>query len=333
MGGMGMGMRSIPPTGLPETTLRPKQTRHLPTVVASLNGPDDEDRPLMPAKGEELRISEIGQLTDDARSQKALKRLAIEKAPRPIAQLVLWNVVAGLDWAEIARRSKSWANPYEIALAKQFVGRLDQKDEAVQLDPGILYWEVTVKGEDGDGLAAELRKLLTKSAILGLRTKGGIPQAPEGPAIALRATIDGTAVNVSALSSDESGAAWVKQGAFALQASELVAADKPAKERATALADAMASGLLDRLVRAEVTKGPRVKGKLTYKVRIDNASPLVLNGWALAGADESKATPTPMSGFCVPPRRSFSWPATSEMVEALKLKQGVRVTAIDLSGL
>nr|MBA3480357.1 VWA domain-containing protein [Pirellulales bacterium] len=40
MGGGGGGMRSVPPTGLPHATLRPGQTRHLPTRLVSLAGPD-----------------------------------------------------------------------------------------------------------------------------------------------------------------------------------------------------------------------------------------------------------------------------------------------------
>ena len=37
MGGMGGGMRSVPPTGLPFTTLAAGQTRHLPTRVVSIS--------------------------------------------------------------------------------------------------------------------------------------------------------------------------------------------------------------------------------------------------------------------------------------------------------
>ena len=84
-----------------------------------------------------------------------------------------------------------------------------------------------------------------------------------------------------------------------------------------------------------MTKGTaREKGKLIYQVRIDNASPLVLNGLALVGttsaADE---TPKPLSGICISPRRSLTVPATEEVVKTLGLKKGIKLTALDLSGL
>ncbi|MHC5540962.1 hypothetical protein ACYOEI_22295, partial [Singulisphaera rosea] len=88
------------------------------------------------------------------------------------------------------------------------------------------------------------------------------------------------------------------------------------------------------VLRAELTKGPKVNGKLTYKIRIENASPLVLNGLAFAGPEGSaKAAPTELLGLCVPPKRSWSIPATSSMVDSMHLRQGVRITAADLSGL
>ncbi len=63
-------------------------------------------------------------------------------------------------------------------------------------------------------------------------------------------------------------------------------------------------------------------------------SPLRLNGVAAVGvgskADEKARV---LSGISVPPRRSMTVPASEELVKALGLKQGIRVTAIDLSGL
>ena len=53
-------------------------------------------------------------------------------------------------------------------------------------------------------------------------------------------------------------------------------------------ADALAEGILNRLVRAQVIKGSaqREKGKLIHQIRIENASPLILNGLALVGTGE-----------------------------------------------
>jgi hypothetical protein len=69
-------------------------------------------------------------------------------------------------------------------------------------------------------------------------------------------------------------------------------------------------------------------------VRIENASPLVLNGLAVlgTGAAEGEAA-RELSGICVAPRRSMIVPATEEVVKSLNLKKGIRVVAADLSGL
>ena len=107
-------MRSVPPTGLLETTLQPHQVRHLPTPVVSLNGPGANARPVVPAKGEELQISGIDQWTDDSRTRHALKRLAEAKAPPTVAQMVLWYVTAGADWDDVGRLSQGWGNAHEI---------------------------------------------------------------------------------------------------------------------------------------------------------------------------------------------------------------------------
>ena len=49
------------------------------------------------------------------------------------------------------------------------------------------------------------------------------------------------------------------------------------------MADGLSEGILNRLVRAQIIKGSATKdkGKLIYQLRIDNASPLVLNGLAM----------------------------------------------------
>ncbi len=48
--------------------------------------------------------------------------------------------------------------------------------------------------------------------------------------------------------------------------------------------DGLAEAMLSRLVRAQLVKGPRDKGKVTYGIKIDNASPLILHRLAVAGA-------------------------------------------------
>ncbi len=92
--------------------------------------------------------------------------------------------------------------------------------------------------------------------------------------------------------------------------------------------------MLSRLVRAQLVKGPREKGKLTHRIRIENASPLRLNGLAAVGLESGEdAKPRVLAGISVPPRRSMTLTASEEMITQLGLKRGIRLTAIDLSGL
>jgi len=87
------------------------------------------------------------------------------------------------------------------------------------------------------------------------------------------------------------------------------------------------------LVRTQLTKGPKSKGKDTFKVRIDNASPLILNGLAVSGKMQDKTPNTAaLSGISLAPRRSLTIDATSEVVNRLGLAHGIRVIAADLSG-
>src|SRR5262249_12741860 len=142
------GFRSVPPTGPLETTLQPHQVRRLPTAVVSLNGPDTNARPTVPAKDEDLQISAIDQWTDDARTRTALKRLAEAKAPQTVAQMVLWYVTAGADWDDVGRLSQGWGNAHEIALARRFVAELEQPQaKSPGHDPGLFYWSIQAEGE------------------------------------------------------------------------------------------------------------------------------------------------------------------------------------------
>ena len=109
MGGMmGGGMRSVPPTGLPFADLRPGQTRSLPTRMVSLSPPDPQGGVRFPTEGEAFRIADVGEVNASERVQKALRRLAAEKAATQVAQLVMWNVAVGLDWETIAGLSQRW---------------------------------------------------------------------------------------------------------------------------------------------------------------------------------------------------------------------------------
>ena len=70
------------------------------------------------------------------------------------------------------------------------------------------------------------------------------------------------------------------------------------------------------------------------QLRIENASPMILNGLAVLGpASKAAETPKVLSGISIPPRKNLTVPASEEAVKALGLKQGIRVMAVDLSGL
>jgi hypothetical protein len=332
MGGMGMGMggfRSVPPTGLPNATLKPNQTRHLPTQLVNLRGPLSDGRLPLPVKAEKLEVGEISQLTNDAWSVTALKQMAVDKAPPTVAQLVIWNVADGFDWPTIANMSNSWANKNELALARQFVERLReaQGEPLPGGESGVVYWELTTRQSD-DALADRFRARLKDRTVLGLVAKVGIPAKPEGPALACRIRLEehGTLIQLSA--SDPDGNAWTHVAKLPLQASD----SKP--WTAETLADAWAEAMLSRLADVKLIPGKKVEGKPTYRIQIDNASPLILNGLALAGLKSgAEAKPSSLAALSIPPHKGFTVPASAQMVERLGLKGGVRLIAADLSGL
>jgi hypothetical protein len=282
----------------------------------------------LPQEGEALRVGDIGEVSASPRVQKALKRLAAEKAATTVAQLVMWNVAAGLDWDTIAELSQRWANRFELALAKDLVDHLDA-DTELAVETGRILFQVSGTDGEAEALAAGLKKELEGKLVLGLRSGLGIPVRPGGPALACRVRIKAGEAQVQLSSSDVSARDWIPFGKFTLPVPG--ASGDAGVQR---LADALAEGLLSRLVRAQLIKGPREKGKLTYRLRIDNVSPMQLNGVAamgIASAADEKARV--LSGISIPPRRSMTVPVSEEAVKTLGLRQGIRVTAVDLSGL
>jgi hypothetical protein len=330
MGGMGGSFRSVPPTSLPFANLKSGQTRNLPTRLVSLSEPDPEQPVALPAKGEKLKIGDISQVTKDERVQKAWKRLAEDKAPLTVAQVVLWRVKDGLGWDEIGRMAKDFVNTYELTLARHFIEQLDNLPAG---DTGALLFEVSAADEANRAVAEALGKLLQEKSVLGLPTKAGVPTRPEGPAVACRLQIVGTAAKpeaqVQVAKTDATATAWVAVGKFTLP----VAREK-GELKGVEFADALAGEILGRLVRAQLSKGPMVKGKQVYKVQIDNASPLILNGLAVLGVRPKEGEPPKvLSGISIAPFKKMTVPATGELVDQLGLRKGVRVIAADLSGL
>ena len=92
--------------------------------------------------------------------------------------------------------------------------------------------------------------------------------------------------------------------------------------------------MVARLVRISFGRGPRVHGKESFRIKIINDSPLILNGLAVSGSEVAEdSSPSVLQGLSLPPQKSLVVSATPEEVKRLRLKEGTRVVAADLSGL
>ncbi|QDV32638.1 hypothetical protein [Tautonia plasticadhaerens] len=327
MGGMGGGFMSIPPTGPPSAALAPGQTRNLRTRAISLS-PPVAGRAVLPAEGEALQIGDIGQAEAgrDPVVREAFRRLAEEKAPESVAQLVMWKLIYELDWATIRQLSRRWANPHELTLARQFVRRI----KGGAIEPGSdgrapLYIEM-----DGDDPIAEsLCRAISGATMLGMKVGLKAPNQPDETAVACMirfneapAGAPDREATVMVYASDAEARSWTPMGKFSLP----IADDAEAQ----GLAVELATGILGRLVHAQVGEGKLVKGEKVYKLRVDNASPLLLNGLALAGPDlVPEVVPSVLAGFSLAPRHSMSFTITREAVDRLHLESGVQVMAAD----
>jgi hypothetical protein len=333
MGGMGGGgMRSVPPTELPSALLAPGQTRRLPTRAFSLSSPDLGSGLSLPGRDEPLEIvGDVAQVVANRLVQKAVPRLSAAKAPTSLSQLVMWSLAADLDWSTIAELSQSWANPYELALAKSFVDHLDSLSAR---ESGRLLVQVNAQDPASEPAAAELKQALRGLTMLGLSTQvGTIPPRPEQPVVACRIYLKAGEATVHVATSDATAQNWSRFGKFTLPA-----AAAKGNFQVWPFADGLAEGLLSRLVRAQVLKGSPLKDKaqnrMVYEVRIDNASPLILNGIAVRGMTEkADQQPEVLSMISVSPRKSLSIPMDEDVVKKLGLKKGIKVLAVDLSGL
>ena len=247
-----------------------------------------------------------------------------------------------MPWNDIDRLSQGWANSRELALAKQLVNDLDAKTTG---DTGRLLIEVTAKDDAQQGAVTALKGLFQGRIMLGLSVESVVPAKPTGPAVACKVQLQGTAAKPEALvqvaTTDETGLSWTPTGKFTLP----VALDEAGQIKAAAFGDALAEELLKRLIHVVVTRPSATGGgllpktakereKSAYTVRIDNYSPLMLNGIALLGAGAKESEPLKiLAGIALSPRRSLSLPVSGESAESFGLKTGVKVLALDLSGL
>jgi hypothetical protein len=174
--------------------------------------------------------------------------------------------------------------------------------------------------------ADALRAVLASRPVLGLSPRPGIvPDRPDGPSMAVRVAIDKAIVHVSIQASDAASGRWVPAGKFTMPAVE-----GPADR----LAEAIAEGVLERLVRVELIRGSHANGNnIPDRLKVVNASPMILHGLAVAGS-KPEATGTPaLRGLALAPRRTASITLTPKMVRRLGLRTGLHATAADLGGL
>ena len=238
----------------------------------------------------------------------------------------MWHLAAGLDWETIGQLSQSWANRYELTMARDFVEHLDTMVEG---ETGRVQFQIDSADFSHEVIAADVSRELQGKIVLGLRAERGIPVRPDALSVAIRVRLKGDDAQVQVASSDESAQKWVAFGKFTVHLN-----GEDGKFDTTRFVDALAEGLLNRLVRVQLVRGPRDKDKPTYGLRIENASPLNLNGLAALGLESQKdQAPRVLSGVGIPPRRSMTVAASEDVVKQLGLKHGIRIVAIDLSGL
>ena len=207
----------------------------------------------------------------------------------------MWRLGSSTDWADIARLSSGWANAHEISLAREFVDRLDSLPDS---ETGTILFELEGADDAGKALAADLAKEFKAMTFLGLQAKLGIPDRPEGPAVACRVRLD-----------RHRGHRPGRQQRRRRRRSGSPSASSPCRwprmpprtgprSSATRWPRACWAGWSGRSSDA----GPQVKGKATYQVRIENASPLILNGLAVLGTGDAEGeAPKELSASASPP--------------------------------
>src|SRR5262249_48394509 len=131
------------------------------------------------------------------------------------------------------------------------------------------------------------------------------------------------------LATNNGKGSWVVAGKFSVPV-----VVESGKVKAEAFGDSLAEEVLRRLVSVKLIKGSKVKGKKVFGLKVENNSPVILNGLAISGSLTKPNEPAKaLLGIALQPRRSLVVPASAEAVEAQGLDKGIRVLALDLSGL
>src|SRR5262249_44550129 len=151
------------------------------TRLVSLSPPDPQGGVQLPQEGQTLRIADVAEVKESSRVQKALRRLAAEKAATPGAQLVVWNVAARLDWETIAGLAQGWAHRHELTLAKDFVDHLDTISE---WETGRILFDIRGMEPAAESKAVELKKAFEGKIVVGLHAEMGVPAKPDRPSLA-----------------------------------------------------------------------------------------------------------------------------------------------------
>jgi hypothetical protein len=158
----------------------------------------------------------------------------------------------------------------------------------------------------------------------------GIPTSPGGPALAFRLRLETHRALVRLSSSDRHGTSWTDLAAFKLKLDRASDKPRPVAELADRLAEAMVTRLVDVRLLTSQANGGR-----SYRIRIANDSPLILNTLVLTGPAGRipGASATGLSSLGLGPRRAITLPATTMVVERLKLRGGIRILAANLGSL
>ena len=214
---------------------------------------------------------------------------------------------------------------------------MDRLDTLAEGESGRSAVSRSQASDDATQAAAplELSKVLRGQDRAGTGCPGRpmkLAARPEGPAIACR-------VRLKARRSVGAGyRAATRRRRTGCRSASSPCRCRKVKEKfdATRFADGVAEGVLNRLVRAQVIKGrPPEKGKADLP---DPDRECVTVDAQRAGARWEPAAPRTRcrrccSGICVSPRRSLTIPATKTVVKTLGLKKGIKLIALDLSGL
>ena len=177
-------------------------------------------------------------------------------------------------------------------------------------DSGVMYFEVGSLKAGNEAAIEEVRNLVKDKAMLGLAIAEGIPKRPEGPSLACNIRLvqnatGATEAIVLVWTTSANGLEWVEAGKFTLPLER----DDKGQISTEKLLDAVAEGTLSRLVRVQLIKekGKDKQGNAIYRIKIENASPLVLNGLSLAGMNPTAdQKPSALAGISLPPRKNLS---------------------------